>query len=86
MRLSSRKVQISLVLAFSLAMLAWAGFEIVGPIGGGVVTPVGVAQADHERCHDQPRSTSRSRTPAISWISPRYSMDRARYIRPPHSA
>jgi multidrug efflux pump subunit AcrA (membrane-fusion protein) len=40
MRLSSRKVQISIVLVVSSAMLLWVGFEVVGPIGGGPTTPV----------------------------------------------
>jgi multidrug efflux pump subunit AcrA (membrane-fusion protein) len=39
-RLSSRKAQIGLALLVSTAMLAWAGFEVIGPIGAGVSTPV----------------------------------------------
>ena len=40
MRLRRRHFQIAAVLAFSTAMLVWAGIAVVGPIGGGATTPV----------------------------------------------
>ncbi|MGD8328647.1 MAG: hypothetical protein PVJ49_04370, partial [Acidobacteriota bacterium] len=42
MRLSSRKVQITIVLLVSGVFLLWAGTRIIGPLGGGVTTPVSV--------------------------------------------
>jgi len=40
MRLRRRHFQIAAVLAFSLAMLAWAGTAVIGPIGRGATTPM----------------------------------------------
>lgn len=40
MRLSSRKAQIAMVLLLSTAVLVWAGFEVIGPLGTGPATPV----------------------------------------------
>ena len=40
MRLTSRWTQMSIVAVVSSALLLWAGFEVVGPIGSGPTTPV----------------------------------------------
>lgn len=38
--MSSRKVQITVVLVLSIGMLLWAAYTLVGPLGGGPSTPV----------------------------------------------
>jgi len=47
MRLSSRKMQITIVLLVSGVFLLWAGMKIVGPIGGGATTPVSEVTRGH---------------------------------------